>query len=319
MKNTIFINIVFLCLISYCNTSKPRNLKNLDLSIFPKVDKATWENLAKKQLKGGTPNDALTWSPFDNFLLSPYYDSSDLQGVEDQKEFFKLLPNHKWKLYEEVSVTNEKEANTKALNALMGGCDGIIFNLEKSANSDELLKGVNSEMCELSFINSIDNHFFTPDRFYGMTDENCRFESKKHTSPISQLAELISDFDKKFIYRTAFPDFFVEIATLRALRFLLNKHIGKPEVKIHTNVPAHAQDDHQWFLNTTAGLASILGGSNSVSFTTSLGDTRISRNTGNLIREESGIEEYQDQCGGSYYIEVLTHRLIEETLKKVKS
>jgi methylmalonyl-CoA mutase N-terminal domain/subunit len=107
----------------------------------------------------------------------------------------------------------------------------------------------------------------------------------------------------------------MEIATLRALKFLLKK---SGHIHIHTHIPKHASDEHQWFLNTTAGLASILGGSHSIDFSTAIGDPRISRNTGNLIREESGIEEYSDQCGGSYYIEVLTDRIVKKVEEKLK-
>lgn len=291
-------------------------MKNLDLSVFPKVDKASWNELAKKQLKGEDPNRVLSWKTLGDLSLSPYYDSSDLQGLEDQIYFFESLPNHAWKLYEEVSVNNEKESNIRAIEALMGGCNGIIFTLEKISNFDELLKDINFEICDLSFITNAD---LSPSSgCNGMTNENCVFESKKHISAVSQIVELISSSNKEFVYRTSFPDFFLEIAAVRALRYLSNTYLKNPQLKIHTSITSHTQDDHQWFLNTTAGLATILGGSHSISFSASLGDERISRNTGNLIREESGIEEYQDQCGGSYYVEVLTHKLIEETLKKVK-
>jgi methylmalonyl-CoA mutase len=293
-------------------------LKNLDLSPFPKVDKATWNDLAKNQLKGEDPNEILSWQPFDGFSMGAYYDSSDIQGLDQQIEFFQSLPNHTWKLYEEISVINEKEANSKAIDALMGGCNGIIFNLKLIPITEELIKGIDSGICDLSFINSIDNQSIAPSKSYGMNNENCLFESKQHTSPVFHIEEFISSINHEFIFRTAFSDFFLEIATIRAIRYLLNVKLNKPDTKIHTCISAHAQDDHQWFLNTTAGLASILGGSHSVSFTTSKGDSRISRNVGNLIREESGIVEYQDQCGGSYYLEVLTNRLIEETLKRVK-
>ena len=60
-----------------------------------------------------------------------------------------------------------------------------------------------------------------------------------------------------------------------------------------------------------------MGGSHSVDFSTASGDTRISRNTGNLIREESGINTYSDQCGGSYYVETLTDKIIKKVTEKL--
>ncbi|MFK7953908.1 MAG: methylmalonyl-CoA mutase family protein [Ekhidna sp.] len=291
-------------------------MKKLDLSVFPKVDKSEWEILAQKQLKGENPNDALNWKSSGDISLLPYYESSDLQGLESQIAFFQSLPDHQWKLYEQVQVTEGREANKQALKALMGGCDGIIFNLDQHYNWDILLNEIDSEICNLSFL-KVDQTL--PEKIKTeMTDKNCLFLSPKTQSPVDQLKETLSNLNTNhsFIYRDTLSDFFLEIATVRALRFLINKNLNRAEVAIHTHISDLNQDDHQWFLNTSAGLASILGGSHSVSFTTKIGDERISRNVGNLIREESGIDSYQDQCGGSYYIEVLTSKLIAETLKK---
>ncbi len=291
-------------------------MKKLDLSVFPEVSKKEWEFLAQKQLKGEDANESLKWAPFDGFPMLPYYELSDLQGLESQVSFFKSLPSHQWKLYQEVYVKNENEANKKAIDALMGGCDGIIFNIDTSFDSKELLSGINSEICDLSFINLTNRQLPVPEGRNVMLSENCIFQSKNISTPLEQIIEFVSSPKQGYFYRTSFTDFFLEIAALRALRFLLNKRLNNSTAKIHTHVPSHDNEDHQWFLNTTAGLASILGGSNSISFNTGIGDERISRNTGNLIREESGIESYQDQCGGSYYIEVLTSKLIEQALEK---
>lgn len=291
-------------------------MKKLDLSVFPKVDKSTWKELAKNQLKGADPNEELSWQPFSGFTLLPYYDSSDLEELDYLIKFFNHLPNHHWKLYEEVQVKNEKQANQKAISALMGGCDGILFILENDLIGNELLRDINSEICDLSFIGSSNNE--VPKKWCNyISNENCFFESQIHQSPISQISEIISSPQKKHIYRSSFSDFFIEIACLRALRYLLNNKLNMPDTKIHTHIPAHTQNDQQWFFNTSAGIASILGGSHSISFSQNGGDNRISRNVGNLIREESGITVYSDQCGGSYYVETLTHKLTEEALKEL--
>jgi hypothetical protein len=138
---------------------------------------------------------------------------------------------------------------------------------------------------------------------------NCKIISETK-NPILQIGEALDSQKYPYIYRHSLPDFFLEIATLRAMKYLFQEIGIAPH--IHSHVPRHPSDEHQWFLNTTAGLASILGGTNSIDFTTAIGDPRISRNTGNLIREESGIYEYTDQCGGSYYVEMLTHKIIEK-------
>ncbi|WP_370089888.1 methylmalonyl-CoA mutase family protein [Ekhidna sp.] len=289
-------------------------MKDLDLSIFPRVDKNHWTQLAENQLKGEDPGEALRWESA-GISLNGYYDSSDISELQYLTDFFSAIEPHRWKLYEQIEVINETEANKNALKALMGGCDGVILNLNDTQSLGTILKDVDHNICDICFISESEIEVSGFTGFILAPNGNC--VSGLDANPIDQICNLIKNQDKqKHIYRNAFPDFFLEISTVRALRYLLTTKNFK-EVQIHTHVPMHASEEHQWFLNTTAGLASILGGSHSVDFSTAIGDPRISRNTGNLIREESGISEYSDQCGGSYYVEVLTDKIIKSVLEKL--
>lgn len=291
-------------------------MKELNLDIFPKISKDQWKKLAEIQLKGINPDDKLKWRNSAEISLEGYYDQSDLQELEYLSTYFSQVKSHRWKLYEEVTVKDEKEANRQILNALMGGCDGVILSIENPDLLDGALKEVDRNICDISIRS---NEHINPEGLSGMMimpDGNCLLVEETE-NPISQLLEVLKGEDQNFIYRNAFSDFFLEISTVRALRFLLGE-AARGNNHIHTYIPKHQSNEHQWFLNTTAGLASILGGSHSIDFTTAIGDPRISRNTGNLIREESGIDEYTDQCGGSYYIEVLTDKIIKGVKEKLK-
>jgi hypothetical protein len=291
-------------------------LKELNLDIFPQINKDQWKKLAENQLKGGNPDDQLMWKNDAQINLEGYYDQEDLRGLEYLNDFFSKLRPFRWKLYEEVDGGDSKKANEKILNALMGGCDGVILSIENPDLLDGALKEVDRNICDISIRS---NEHINPEGLSGMMimpDGNCLLVEETE-NPISQLLEVLKGEDQNFIYRNAFSDFFLEISTVRALRFLLGE-AGRGNNHIHTYIPKHQSNEHQWFLNTTAGLASILGGSHSIDFTTAIGDPRISRNTGNLIREESGIDEYTDQCGGSYYIEVLTDKIIKGVKEKLK-
>ncbi|MEM6812768.1 MAG: methylmalonyl-CoA mutase family protein [Bacteroidota bacterium] len=147
-----------------------------------------------------------------------------------------------------------------------------------------------------------------------MDPTNCVYQDTSITIPSDQVRCLLKAIDtsSKWVYRKAFPDFFLEIATVRAFRFMLNIKKKRNDIRIHTSIPHHKLAENQWFLNTTSGLASILGGSDSIDIPTAIGHDRISRNIGHLIREESGIDMYEDQCGGSYLIESLTHQIIQQ-------
>ena len=291
-------------------------MKELNLDIFPKISNDQWKKLAENQLKGVNPDDKLKWRNSAEISLEGYYDQSDLQELECLNTYFSQVKSHRWKLYEEVTVKDEKEANRQILNALMGGCDGVILSIENPDLLDGALKEVDRNICDISIRS---NEHINPEGLSGMMimpDGNCLLVEETE-NPISQLLEVLKGEDQNFIYRNAFSDFFLEISTVRALRFLLGE-AARGNNHIHTYIPKHQSNEHQWFLNTTAGLASILGGSHSIDFTTAIGDPRISRNTGNLIREESGIDEYTDQCGGSYYIEVLTDKIIKGVKEKLK-
>ncbi|MEQ9007873.1 MAG: methylmalonyl-CoA mutase family protein [Ekhidna sp.] len=289
-------------------------MKDLNLDIFPATNKEQWKQLAEKQLKGADPDRELTWKNNAEINLEAYYDTSDLDDLKYLQDYFEGIGSHKWKLYEEVEVDDEKNTNKNILKALMGGCDGIILKVNEDVDFESALKNVDRDICDIAIRSSKSFDLRGINGFLSAPEGNC-FESPISTNPISQISSILKGLsDKTHIYRTAYSDFFLEISSLRALRFLLNRS----DVQIHTNVPKHKSDEHQCFVKTTAGLASILGGTHSIDFSTVTGDSRISRNTGNLIREESGIEEYSDQCGGSYYVEVLTDRIIQEVKEKLK-
>ena len=289
-------------------------MKNLDLTNFPQSSLDNWIEVAEKQLKKKNPMQELSWQSFELESIKPFYDAADLEPLSDQMLFFRNLPSHRWKLYEDITVSNEQEANKKALDALMGGCDGIIFHVGRTIDMEKLLKDIDETMCDVSIMNEHSHTYANR-----MNSENSIVELLPSKSVLNQILWVLENLENKdYVLRHAFADFFVEIASLRALRYLLSKKVGLSDIKIHSVIPLNENPEYQWFLNTTAGLASILGGSHSISMPTVTGDQRITRNIGNLIRDESKLEEYCDQCGGAYYIESLTAKIIEAVKSEIK-
>ncbi|MEJ2039710.1 MAG: methylmalonyl-CoA mutase, partial [Desulfosarcinaceae bacterium] len=127
-------------------------------------------------------------------------------------------------------------------------------------------------------------------------------------------------------------NFFMEIAMLRAARFLWHELIGRfnPKNPRSTMLRTHvqtsgwsltAQDPYNNVIRTTLeALAAALGGTQSLhtnSFDEAIGlptdfSARIARNTQLIIQEESQVCHVADPLGGSYYIESLTAALIRE-------
>ncbi len=130
-------------------------------------------------------------------------------------------------------------------------------------------------------------------------------------------------------------NFFMEIAMLRAARFLWHRLISQfnPKNPKSAMLRTHcqtsgwsltAQDPYNNVIRTTMeALAAALGGTQSLhtnSFDEAIGlptdfSARIARNTQIIIQEESQVCHVVDPLGGSYYVEALTAGIIEEAQK----
>jgi len=130
-------------------------------------------------------------------------------------------------------------------------------------------------------------------------------------------------------------NFFMEIAMLRAARYLWHQIVGEfhptnPRSQVlRTHVQTSGwsltqQDPYNNIIRTTLeALAAALGGTQSlhtnsfdeaVSLPTPL-SSRIARNTQIIIQEESQICRVVDPLGGSYYVEALTASIAREAKK----
>ena len=133
-------------------------------------------------------------------------------------------------------------------------------------------------------------------------------------------------------------NFFMEIAMLRAARFLWHELISpfNPKNPKSTMLRTHVQtsgwslteqDPYNNIIRTTLeALAAALGGTQSLhtnSFDEAVGlptdfSARIARNTQIIIQEESQVCHVVDPLGGSYYIEALTDGIITEARKIIQ-
>ena len=134
-------------------------------------------------------------------------------------------------------------------------------------------------------------------------------------------------------------NFFMEIAKLRAARFLwseLIKQEFQPKdprsqmLRTHcqtSGVSLTSQDPYNNIIRTTIeAMAAVLGGTQSLhtnSFDEALAlptpfSAEIARSTQLVLREESGLTKVVDPLAGSYYIESLTGSIINEARKLIE-
>lgn len=134
-------------------------------------------------------------------------------------------------------------------------------------------------------------------------------------------------------------NFFTEVAKLRAARVLWHNMMKQfnPQKEESLMLRTHcqtsgwslsAQDPYNNIIRTTIeAMAAVCGGTQSLhtnSFDEALGlptqtSARIARNTQLIIAEESGIPLVADPLGGSYYVEALTQKLVDEASALIQS
>lgn len=143
----------------------------------------------------------------------------------------------------------------------------------------------------------------------------------------------IDDFAPRLSFFFAIGmNFFTEIAKLRSARTLWHKSMQqfKPKNPLSSALRTHCQtsgysltakDPYNNVIRTTVeAMASVLGGTQSL-HTNALDEAialpsefsaRIARNTQLILMEETDITSTVDPFGGSYFMETLTHQLIEK-------
>ncbi|MCK9302666.1 MAG: methylmalonyl-CoA mutase family protein [Bacteroidales bacterium] len=140
----------------------------------------------------------------------------------------------------------------------------------------------------------------------------------------------------KFQYSIG-SNYFMEIAKIRAARYLWGKIVEayKPkennEMYIHAVTSSWNKTLYDPYVNmlrtTTEAMSSIIGGINSLTvlpfnFITTNNDDfalRIAKNQQILLKEESHFDKVNDPAAGSYYIEFLTNQFIEIAWKQFLS
>ena len=129
-------------------------------------------------------------------------------------------------------------------------------------------------------------------------------------------------------------NYFFEIAKLKAIRILFYqlakiyeaKNFSPSQVKIHCTTALlkdKEQINNNMLSNTTQAMAAIIGGCDSLcvkSHDVEEGfSNRIARNVSSILKEESYLDKVADPAAGSYYIEVLTDKLVKNAWDEIQN
>jgi methylmalonyl-CoA mutase len=133
---------------------------------FPASGKANWLRTASQELPEKKSIENLAWN-VDGLKFYPYYDKEDLKNLAYLKGYHNHLPDTlyhhpgHWGNLPKITVTEEKNANERALQYLATGADGIIFDITTcfDCNIDQLLESIDWPSCSVSFLTSSDQKF----------------------------------------------------------------------------------------------------------------------------------------------------------------
>ena len=133
---------------------------------FSAVSTEQWEEIIKKDLKGGDYEKKLVWKTKEGFNLKPYYRKENLNNLEHLNSLPNQFPfvrgNHttdnSWEIRQEIVVNDFKQANSFAIKALNKGAEAVSFkvrNLNQSSQMKELLNGIDLEKYPIHFSSAL--------------------------------------------------------------------------------------------------------------------------------------------------------------------
>lgn len=134
---------------------------------FSPVTAQQWKEQIIKDLKG-IDFDQLKWKTNNGIVINPFYTSEDLK--ENKAPLYSI---RHWDICEQINVTDEKENNRQALEALKGGASGLAFYIHRKVDTKTLLKDISLEHIYTQFFISNDSLHVMEDlkAIYGKKNE----------------------------------------------------------------------------------------------------------------------------------------------------
>ncbi len=133
-------------------------------SEFPGISTEAWKEKIVTDLKGADFEKRLVWKTNEGFNVNPFYRAEDIEGLEITKSLPGEFPyvrgtkkdDNTWYVRQDITVTDFKAANKKALDILGKGVDSLGFKIKgKDVNKENiatLLDEIHLPAIELNFI-----------------------------------------------------------------------------------------------------------------------------------------------------------------------
>ena len=317
--------------------------------LFTAITKTEWLEQIEKDLRGQHLDD-VNWQFNDAMAISPFAHREGSSNPSD------VWYSPTWELAELFHVEDVAESNAQILEALNGGCETLLLEVEGPEEWDLLFKGIaldmvityvlptSSEQYELvrsSIINWIagQKHFkgnlairrSGPLSLGPSSDSGDAKPAKDLAKTILSALNMIENGQVVIeCVAEIGVSYFVEIARLRALRILWKNLLDALEldepgliIEAHFSDKDMSEDVYKNMISaSTKALSAICGGVDRLVIAPSgkgkdKFHRRISRNIHHLLRYESGIDKIDDPVRGSFYIESLSQKMVEEAWSEI--
>lgn len=121
---------------------------------FKSVSHEDWLQKITTDLKGKNFNDTLVWDSFEGISVQPFYDKTSLNDSVAVKST--VSKKKGWLIRESIIISTPREANQKALSALKGGANALLFigDINNGEEMEILLKDILIDIIDLNFYTS---------------------------------------------------------------------------------------------------------------------------------------------------------------------
>jgi methylmalonyl-CoA mutase len=293
---------------------------------FPSLSPEQWKAKIIADLKGGA-FDRLITHVEENIEVLPFYTK------EDNAHYQLNIPAKQregWLITERIQVDTIESANAQALLALQMGANAILFDAQGQDLSEEaihqLKEGILTDIAPV-FFEHLPN------------GETCKvivphlqYASDELVFALTQ--GLQTDFSSKQFHFYTGTNYFIEMAKLRAFRWLWKQLCMLKERPFELFIFSETlvQDTTEGSIydnmlrNTTEAMSAILGGcdgliinSHEATPTSSEFGRRIARNIHHILQQESNFNNMEEAVTGAYYVEYLTYQLAQKAWEQFRT
>ena len=109
---------------------------------FEGASSKAWKQKIQVDLKGADYNDTLIWKTNEGINVKPFYHADEFETSPEVSN----TKATEWKICQSIDVSDAKEANLKAIDAIERGAESILFQIKTETISiEDLFQNINTE------------------------------------------------------------------------------------------------------------------------------------------------------------------------------